>query len=195
MEESMNNPNAYWLHSIPALDRQAVDAVANWLRPVPWQWFATFTLSGNIREETATGKLRNFANDLEKFLRKNICFVAGQESKSCLYGLRIPWHFHLLLASYSILSKEAIEATWLRQVGRRSGQGKIQESVLVEPYEAHRLGSEYCLKQMNDANSGWHLHRLEHFLPDLPNPSKPNHRTLRSARRARQQAAPSSGCL
>jgi hypothetical protein len=189
MEEYMTRSNSYWLHNLSTRDRQAVKDIAQWLRPVLWQWFVTLTFSGNIREETATHKLRAFANDLEKFLRKNICFVAGQESEPWLDGTRVPWHFHLLLTSYVCISKEVTESTWLKQIGRCSGQAQILERVRVEPYEAHRLGAEYCLKQMNDANGGWHLHRLELFLPDLPGPSKPNHRTLRSARRARQQAA------
>jgi len=191
----MPNPNSRWTHNLSTRDWRAVKDVAQWLRPVHWQWFATLTLSGNIREETATHKLRAFANDLERFLRKNICFVAGQESKPCLNGIRVPWHFHLLLASYAHISHEAIVSTWLKQVGLRSGQREIQERVLVEPYMAQSLGPEYCLKAMNDANGIWHTHRLELFLPNLPGISKPNHRTLRSARRARQQAAPSSDCL
>jgi hypothetical protein len=185
----MTNPNHYWLYNLSTRDRQAVKDIAQWLRPVPWQWFVTLTFSGNIREETAAGKLLAFANDLEKFLRKNICFVAGQESKPCMNGFRVPWHFHLLLTSHALISQEAIESAWLKQVGPCSGQGTNQERVRVEPYEANSLGPEYCLKQMNDANGGLHLHRLELFLPDLPGPSKPNHRTLRSARRARQQTA------
>jgi hypothetical protein len=37
---------------------------------------------------------------------------------------------------------------------------------------------------MNDDHGDWHIHRLDEFLPGLPGPSKPNHRTLRRARRA-----------
>jgi hypothetical protein len=190
MEESMSNPNPYWRRNLSPLDRQAVDNVGEWLRPVPWQWFVTLTLSGNIRAETATGKLRHLANELEWFHKKNVCFVAGMESGPAFHGIRVPWHFHLLLASHAHLSKQAIEITWVRQVGRYTGLSKIRECVMVEPYDPDRLGPEYGLKMMNDTNGEWITHRLEHFLPNLPNPSKPNHRILRSAKRARLQAIP-----
>jgi hypothetical protein len=178
MEESMKNSNPYWHRNLSTYDRQTVDAVAQWLRPVPWQWFVTATFSGNIRAETAAGKLRAFAN---------VCCVAGQESKPCLHGVRVPWHFHLLLTSHARIPQEAIEAIWRGLVGCGSAKGQNQGNVLVTPYAAHSLGPEYCLKAMNDTYGDWHLHRLENFLSNLPGPSKPNHRILRSARRAKQQ--------
>jgi hypothetical protein len=185
----MKNLNPYWYRNLSTCDRQAVDAVTQWLRPVPWQWFVTATFSGNIRAETAVGKLREFANQLERFVQANVSYVGGQESKPCLHGVRVPWHFHLLLASHARIPQEAIEAIWCGLVGRGSEKGRSQDSVLVAPYAAHSLGPEYCLKQMNDSYGDWHLHRLEHFLPNLPGSSRPNHRILRSARRAQQQAA------
>jgi hypothetical protein len=190
MRENMKNSNPSWLRNLSTHDRQAVDAVSQWLRPIPWQWFVTAIFSGNIRAESAVGKLREFVNHLERFSRTNVCYVAGQESKPSLHGLRVPWHFHILLASRVRIPQETIEALWRGLVGRSSGIGQSQDSVLVAPYEAHSLGPEYCLKAMNNTYGDWHLHRLEHFLPDLPGPSKPNHRILRSARRVLLQAMP-----
>lgn len=184
LEQGMRESNPYRRFNLSPRDRQAVDAVCQWLRPIPWQWFVTATFSGNIRAETAVGKLRQFANQLERFSRANVCYVAGQESKPCLNGLRVPWHFHILLASRARIPQEPIEAIWRGIVGRGSGAGESHDSVLVAPYAVHSLGPEYCLKAMNDAYGDWHIHRLEHFLPDLPGTSKPNDRTLRRARRA-----------
>lgn len=185
----MKNPKPYWLRNLSTHDRKAVDAISQWLRLIPWQWFITATFSGNVRAETAVGKLRDFANDLERFVRANVCYVAGQESKPSLHGLRVPWHFHILLTSRVRIPQEAIEAIWRGLVGCGSTKGQNQGNVLVTPYAAHSLGPEYCLKAMNDTYGDLHLHRLENYLPGLPGTSKPNHRTVRRARRAQQQAA------
>ena len=53
----MTRPNPHWLCNRSTHDRQAVDAVAQWLRPIPWQWFVTATFTWNIRAETAAGTL------------------------------------------------------------------------------------------------------------------------------------------
>ncbi len=101
--------------------------------------------------------------------------------------MRVPWHFHLLLASHHSISKECIEAIWRGLVCRASDRKAWEESVQVEPYEAEERGPEYCLKSMNDGFGDWHIHRLELFLPYSP--SKPDHRTIRGARRARLRSA------
>lgn len=174
----------YWLRNHSQVDREALDAAAEWLRPIPWQWFATGTFSGNIRMETATAKFREFINNLERFHKRRICMVAGMESQPCRHGIRVPWHFHMMLAAYGRISKEAIEGYWLQQASRGAGRGKALERILVERYEAHRPGVEYCMKQINGAFGEWYPHRLEEFLPVH---QKPNHRTLRRARRAHRQ--------
>jgi hypothetical protein len=45
---------AAWYTQIPASDRQTVDAVAKWLAPVPWQLFATFTFTWDVRRQQLT---------------------------------------------------------------------------------------------------------------------------------------------
>lgn len=181
-------PEPNWLRNIPPQDRLTVDAVAKWLRPVAWQWFITLTFPWNVRQETAVRKLRQFINQLEKFCGVNVCCVAGQESKPRQHGMNVPTHFHLLLTSYARISREAIEAIWLGQVANRPSQGRNGESVQVEPYNSHERGVEYCLKSLNEASGDWLIHRLEHFLPGAPGSSKPNHRSVRNARRNREQA-------
>jgi hypothetical protein len=176
-----------WYSRIPFHDRRAVDAVAKWLRPIPWQWFVTLTFPWDVRDATAVRKLRLLLNELEKHHKGDVCAVAGQESKPRQDGMRVPWHFHLLLASHHSISKECIEAIWRGLVCRASDRKAWEESVQVEPYEAEERGPEYCLKSMNDGFGDWHIHRLELFLPYSP--SKPDHRTIRGARRARLRSA------
>ena len=169
--------------------RIVVDALSKWLRPIGWQWFVTLTFPWNVKSETAAHKLRQYIDSLERHYRARVCFVAGQESKPRQHGMSVPTHFHLLLASHVPLSAEAIKALWLAQVTRCPSQDRDDESILIEPYQAHRRGPEYCLKSLNDASGGWYFHRLEHFLPGAAGPSKPNHQTVRSAKRNKQQMA------
>lgn len=177
-----------WYERIPAKDRLAVDSAARWLRPVSWQFFVTATFPWNVRSETAVYKLRQFTNNLERLYRANMCFVAGQESKSGQHGMSVPNHFHVLLASHARLAKEDIEVLWLAQVKRYVNLSRIGESIRVESYNTHMRGAEYCLKAINDAYGDWHIHRLELFLPHAAGPSKPSHRSVRHDRRNREQA-------
>jgi hypothetical protein len=175
----------YWLRRLSINDRRVVDAVAKWLRPIKWQWYITLTFPWDVRPVTAYSKLRQFANRLEKFTHANVCYVAGQESRSHPLGMNVPPHFHLLLTSHARISREAIEAIWFGLI--KSGCDeyvKMQDCVLAKPFESNKLGMEYCLKGMNEDLGEWFMHRLEHFLPNVPGPSKPNHHTVRSARRA-----------
>lgn len=182
-----------WYMRIPWRDRNVVTAVAEWLRPVRWQWFVTLTFPWDVAYSTADRKLRELINALERFHRAPIGYVAGKESRSRHDGGRVPWHFHLLITSRCRVSKEALETLWLDQI-RRGLQSEADilkrgEHALVEPYEAHRLGPEYCLKTMNEDTSDWYIHRLREFLPGLPGTAFPNHCTVRRQRRAIAQAA------
>ena len=186
--ESAKHCRASWYQRIPPHDRLVVDAVAKWLRPVPWQWFLTITFPWNVRSETAVHKLCSFINELERFSRANACFVAGQESKPRQCGVSVPNHFHLLLASHATLPREAVEALCFAQITHRPSQGRNRESVHAEHYNSDQRGPEYCLKAINDSHGDWFIHRLELFLPGAVGPSKPNHRSVRNDRRSREQA-------
>jgi hypothetical protein len=170
-------------------DRIAVDALSKWLRPVPWQWFVTLTFPWNVKSETAVHKLWQYIDSLERHHRSRVCFVAGQESKPRQHGMSVPNHFHLLLASHARLPADALKALWFAQVTRCSSQERDNESILIEPYQAHQRGPEYCLKAINDTYGDWFIHRLEHFLPGAAGPGKPNHQSVRSAKRNMQQLA------
>jgi hypothetical protein len=161
--------------------------MADWLRSVRWQWFVTLTFPWNVSYSTADRKLREFINALERFHRTTIGYVAGKESRSRYDRGRVPWHFHLLITSRVQVSKDALETLWLDQI-RRSSESDADilrrgEHAKVEPYHAHERGPEYCLKMMNEDTGDWYIHRLEYFLPGIPGPARPNHRTVRHQRR------------
>jgi len=178
-----------WFRSIAARDREVVAAIKKWLQPVRWQWFVTLTFPWNVGEETAIKKLRKFADRLEKFSRGNICFVAGRESRAMQHGLNVPHHFHMLVTSRGPLTVLAIQTAWRGLVAPRGTKMEREDCIRVEVYDPDAPGAEYCLKRLNDDQSDWLTHRLEHFLPEAPGPSRPNHRTVRSAKRAKAQAA------
>jgi hypothetical protein len=176
-----------WCQRSTEKDRFVVSKISEWIRVIDWKWFVTLTFPWNVTHETAVTKLREFINQLERLVRSNVCYVAGQESKPRRDGINVPYHFHLVLAAHASLSKEAIETLWMRQVTNRPTQGRNAESVCVEPYSAHELGPEYCLKWINAAEGDWLFHRLEHFLPTAGGTAAPNHRTIRSAMRNQAQ--------
>jgi len=185
-----------WRQRVSARDRQTSDAVAQWLRPVPWEWFVTLTAPWNLRPETADKKLQQWRNSLEKLSRTNVCFAAARESKSTSYGIRVPCHFHVLLVSQMLLSKETIEFCWLNLISPslavRAQAGMRQESVCVERFDMYKRGPEYCFKFINECDGEWFSHRLERFLPNVSGTSRPNHRSVRSHRRDSMRAARTS---
>jgi len=187
--DGLNSGN--WYSKIPESERCVVDAAAKWLRPIPWQWFVTLTFPWNIRYETADRKLRELINNLEKSLGTSVCFVAGKESKPKVDGVSVPWHFHVLMASHASIPRSAIEYFWKQLVGAghsRVIDGRFEsESVKVEPYNENERGPEYCLKAMCSLQGDWSFRRLEIFNPNIGGASRPNHRTLRAARRAKEQ--------
>jgi hypothetical protein len=169
--------------------KETVAAIAAWVSPIRWQWFITITFPWNVREETAIKKLRELASVLAKAAHAHVCYLAGQESKSAHNGEQVPVHFHLVLTSHAPISKEAIEAAWSGLVGFGMTPDQVRDHVLVEPYRPELPGIHYCLKDLNEDLADWYFYGLEYFLPGLPGPSRPNHRTLRRARRAAEQKA------
>ena len=185
-------PSNQWYQIIPPQDRAAVDAVAEWLKPVDWQWFITLTFSWNVRAETADQKFKDWVNRVERDLRNRMCFVAGKERKPDSDGMKVPWHFHVLVTSLVPIPRSLLELHWTRLVG--SGRSAIvdgvavPESILAEAYGEHRMGPEYCLKSMNACLGEWQFRWLELFNPAITKQtSRPNHRTNVQRRRFAQQ--------
>jgi hypothetical protein len=102
--------SATWYRRIQGSELGTVNALAEWLHPIPWQLFATLTFPWNVTSETADRKLREFINRLEKTLRSRVCHVAARESESKT-GAAVPWHFHLLLASLETIPADLVDST------------------------------------------------------------------------------------
>ena len=175
------------LRRLSARDRKAVDAIVQWIKPVPWQWFLTLTFPWDVSWQTAVRKLRQFARGLEKRTKAKVCFVAGQESRPARDGMNVPYHFHMLLTGQDILTQEAIVETWQKLVSWNQPANEARDNFSLAVYDPRFAAPEYCFKQLND-DGDWHFYNLEHFLPGLPGPSRPDHRTSRAQRRTKQLA-------
>lgn len=181
-----------WYKQIPYQDRQVVNAVAQWLRPIRWQWFVvTLTFSWRVTDETADGKLHNWLNAIERDLKTRVCFVAGKERKPESHGIECPWHFHILVTAQISLPKEMLERHWYRTIRRTapslSAQDDSDVPALVKPYHKHEMGLEYCLKMMNECNGEWQCRWLELFLPHQKRTIFPSSRRIRQRRRFLEQ--------
>lgn len=180
-----------WYDSIPTQDRPSVAALASWLRPVRWQWFVTATFNWNVRSETADRKFEEWINLVEHELKTRVCVVFGKERKPRSCGLEVPWHFHVLVTAATDIPEEMLAFHWRTVAGEGHKfvvDGKVlDEGILVEPYESHLKGPEYCLKAMNDCNGEWDSRWLRMFHPEIKGTAKPNHQTVRQERRFREE--------
>jgi hypothetical protein len=183
-----------WYDRIPEAERQTVDAYAKWLKPIPWQLFATFTHPWNVTSETADRKLRELINALERDLKDSICFVAGKERRSLSAGMSVPWHFHVLMTAHHPIPPDLVENSW-RQLVRphtkladglsvADGKSVKDDSVVVEPYDTGLRGAEYCLKSINNCHGDWTCRWLREQHPLMKGTNRPSHRSLRQERRS-----------
>lgn len=198
-----------WYHLIAEQDRVVVDAAAEWLRPVPWQWFVTLTFPWDVRSETADARLKQWLDIIERSLRTRVCFVAGKERNPRHLGMEVPWHFHLLVTSMVDLPKELLEDNWRRLVSyttrHRKDDGPIggslaaehvlqavdhkNDSAVVESYSDNRLGPEYCLKSINNCSGDWTFRWIELFNPKIKQTNCPSHSKVRTRARFAAQRA------
>jgi hypothetical protein len=179
----------HWYTRIPSRDREVVDSVAEWIRPIPWQLFVTLTFPWNVKAETADRKLCEFINHIERELKTRICFIAGKEGCS-KHGASVPWHFHLLLASVEQIPVSLVESTWKRLVGRSKAGPRNDDSVDVRNYRADALSAEYIVKMIGSVDADWYCRWLHLFNPAIDYTPKRDHRFLRQSRRwARQLSA------
>jgi len=180
-----------WYENIPKQDRPAVDALGSWLRPVQWQWFVTATFNWNVRSETADRKFEEWINLVERYLKTRVCIVVGKERKPRSHGREVPWHFHVLLAAATDIHPALLAKHWKAVAGeghKRVVDGVVvDEGILIEPYQGHLSGPEYCLKSMNDCDGDWNSRWLRLFHPGIKGTARPTHRTLRQERRFEEE--------
>ena len=175
-------PKAQWYRTLPETDRVLIDAVGDWLAPVPWQFFATLEFPRNVRSETAVSKLKEWLNNTERQLRDSICFVAGLEERS-KSGAPVPAHFHILMTASRPIPASVLEDGWRAMVGRgtRSPLHPEGDSVVLEAVNPAGNALAYCLKFANDCRGDWMFKWLEIFNPNIPRSA--NHHLVRRRKR------------
>jgi hypothetical protein len=176
--------------SNPGRNRTIEDTWATWLRPIPWQMFATLTFPWNVAEETADRKFREFMNSLERSLKTNVAFIAGKEARTKT-GDSVPWHFHLALTSARPMPADLIQRLWNRTVGRgrdserfdEHGAVSQYEHAMVAPYDPVRPGIEYLVK-LSHTTGAYVDHKWLHlFNPEIDRVRPRGEKSLRQNRR------------
>jgi hypothetical protein len=182
-----------WYKTISEADRGFIDAVKEWLAPVPWQFFVTLEFTWNVGSETAKSKLKEHLAEIGKGMREPICFVGGMERKPGSQGASAPWHLHVLMTASGKIPENRLKELWWKKVGR--GQRTLLhpegESIDIKPFNDARLGLEYCLKFANDCHGDWFFRWLEIFNPNIPKSA--NHREVRRRTRGSAKIANVSG--
>src|SRR5258708_3315810 len=102
----------HWYDDMQRRDRVIVDAVAEMVRPIEWQYFVTVDFPWDVRPETADGKFNAFINELERGMKTRIGYVVGKESRS-KSGAAVPLHFHCCLTALKPIDGSQIENIWL----------------------------------------------------------------------------------
>lgn len=179
-----DSPNSSWYETLSGTGRNTIDAVSEWLSPVPWQYFVTLEFPRNVSQMAAKAKLRVYLNAVEKRLRECICFIAGLEGRSKA-GFTVPWHFHMLMTASRPIPMDLLKVLWWAREGRgtRSELHPEGDSIVVLPFEADQRGLEYCLKFANDCRGDWMFKWLEIFNPNIPRSA--HHRVVRRRGRSR----------
>ena len=179
----------HWYEDMKPRDRVIVDAVAEMVRPIDWQFFVTFEFPWNVRPETADRKFNTLINELERNTKTRIGYLVGKESRS-KSGAVVPWHFHCCLTALKPIDGSQIESIWGRLVHRT--KSSEDDVVRVEPYNAAQRGVEYIVKMIGTLDSEWDFNWLHLFNPAIEYTSKFDHRSLRGDRRWQQQVAQST---
>ncbi len=106
------------------------NAWVSFLRPIRFQWFATFTFETNVHPEAALKRFRRFTNDLNKHLfgrrwRKRqdggvYWIVAIERHKSGVV------HMHALLGATDDLNKIARRLSWMDHWQSMAGFARIE---------------------------------------------------------------------
>ncbi|MFP5205901.1 MAG: hypothetical protein ACLGSH_11140 [Acidobacteriota bacterium] len=160
-------------------DRTMVRAYSDWLRPIPWQLFCTFTFPKRVSDQEAVKTFDEFIAELESFYNSDIAYVRGDEKRFSGCGKPAsPRHFHALFACDERLSASYITFRWSEKVGERS----VGESASIVPYAPQLGGVYYVLKSINQPHGDWAMHKLDHFLPNRE-PICSNWRARRHLRR------------
>jgi hypothetical protein len=160
-------------------------AVAEWLRPVPWQLFATLEFPWNAKPETASHKFAHLINAMERSLRTRVCSLYSAETRS-KSGAIVPLHFHVAFTAARTIPCQLVAGIWNPEVGRTNSIGC--DLAQVEPFDPAKSGITYILKQITDPDCTWDFRNVHLFSRDIHFAPKTDHASLRSARRWGPQA-------
>lgn len=175
----------YWYQTMKRHDIETVAAYAEWLGPIPWQLFATFTFAWRVSDAQADDDFKAFINLLERENRSPIGFVRGDEKRMASRSFSESGrHYHVLLTSHVSLDPQLIAKIWREY----AGSGNSQDSAKVGPYDAKLSGIEYCLKMINETEGDWKYRNLDLFLPGYE-PGKSNRRSRRRMKRNQARAS------
>jgi hypothetical protein len=173
-----------WSNRLSEPDRRLVDAVNDWLAPIEWQFFVTLEFTWDVRSETAHSTLKEYLRRIGEQIREPVCFIAGMENESKATGMRVPWHFHLLMTAHRPIPMDLLKQIWWNMVGRGAKTLLHPEgsSVVLEQVDPERAGLEYCLKFANHCCGDWVWRWLEIFNPNIPRSA--DQREVRRRKRA-----------
>jgi hypothetical protein len=164
-------------------------AYVDWLRPVPWQLFCTFTFAWPVSDPQAGRVFAVFIDRLERFLRGPIIFVRGDEKRFSGCGKPgAPRHFHAVMTAHRRIDPCFVTDLWMSLAGRRQkGAGAD-----VRIYDSSRPGLAYVLKFIDQPNGDWDLRNLDLFLPSADRESL-NRRQRRRLARHKNRLEPLQG--
>lgn len=175
-----------WYEVMPVQrDIESVQHYAEWLAPVPWQVYATYTFAWRVSDAQADRDFNAFIDYLEFELGAPIAFVRGDEKRFSGCGMPAsPRHFHALMAGTAKLDPLRLVNRW-RAFG---GSGRLKfngidyeyDSAKVTDRFAPRQTLEYCLKFINETDGDWTLRNLHYFTPGV---DAVGHRAKRRAAR------------
>src|SRR5438874_1688199 len=81
-------------------DRKLTDQYAEWLKPIPWQLFCTFTFAWRVSDAQGNNIFAEYINLLERYLGCDVGYVRGHEKR--ISGVGKPAsgrHYHALLTA------------------------------------------------------------------------------------------------
>ena len=136
-------------------------AYVEWLRPVPWQLFCTFTFAWQVSDPQAVRVFGAFVNRMERSLHGPVAYVRGDEKRFSGCGVpAAPRHFHALLTAHRKLNHQVVADLWMGMAGRRENGAGAN----VRIYDPNLGGLAYTLKFINEPDGDWDLRNVDLFL-------------------------------
>jgi hypothetical protein len=150
-----------------------------WLRPIPWQLFCTFTFAWSVSDQQAVKVFQEFVNRLERLMHYPIVLIRGDEKRFSGCGMPgAPRHFHALMTSHIQLDSYFVSALWMSMAGQREDGAGAD----VRIYDPNMGGLAYVLKFLNDPLGDWDFRNLDLFLANFRSEEMKHRQRRRLAR-------------